>query len=86
MFRQAQALRTLHAAPLAVLTATENLAQAGWGTAQDRMAHLSTNHTHVVVPATHVGLLEDTSGAAASVRAIDDVLTAVRTGTPLPTR
>ena len=79
---QAQALTSLHGKPLVVLTASQNLRETpGWGGAQDRMAALSTNSSHRVETATHVGLLEDAHDAAASARAITDVVDAVRTGT-----
>jgi pimeloyl-ACP methyl ester carboxylesterase len=81
-FRQAQALTTLGATPLVVLTAKDNVDhRPGWSTAQDRLAALSTNVRHTVADVDHVGLLVDPDGAAASVTAITDVVTAVRTRT-----
>ena len=86
-FRQAQALTTLGNTPLVVLTAKDNVdAKPGWGIAQDQMASLSTNSRHTVENQSHVGLLTDPTGAAHTVAAITDVLTAVRTHSPLPTR
>ena len=66
-----------------MLTASENLTNAGWAAAQDQLAALSTNHVHRTVDSTHAGLLEDADPAAESVRAITEVVAAVRTGTPL---
>jgi hypothetical protein len=50
------------------------------------MATLSTNSTHWTADTTHVGLLADPTGSTSSVRAITDVVTAVRTGALLTTR
>jgi pimeloyl-ACP methyl ester carboxylesterase len=86
VFEQAQALTTLHHRPLAVLTASENLTNPGWTDAQDELAALSTHSVHRVVDSSHEGLVADEGGAAASVRAIDQVVTSVRTGAPLVTR
>ncbi len=86
-FRQAQALTTLGGTPLVVLTAKDNVdAKPGWGAAQDAMAALSTNSRHTVEDLSHVGLLTDPTGAAQTVTAITDVVTATRTHSPLPTR
>ncbi|MEP6760049.1 MAG: alpha/beta hydrolase [Sporichthyaceae bacterium] len=87
VFAQAQALTTFDPKPLAVVTASENAnGTKGWAAAQDAMAALSTNSTHWVADATHVGLLDDANASANSVRAITEVVTAVRTGTPLVSR
>ena len=83
VFEQAQALTTLHNRPLAVLTASDTLGTGGWAAAQDQLAGLSTNRLHWVVNATHSGLLEDQHGSTEAVRAIDDVISAVRTGSTL---
>lgn len=83
VFSQAQALTTLNDRPLAVLTASENLTNPGWTGAQDQLAALSTNHVHRTVHSTHAGLLEDEGPSADSVHAITEVISAVRTGTPL---
>jgi pimeloyl-ACP methyl ester carboxylesterase len=86
-FRQAQALTTLGDTPLVVLTAKDNVdGKAGWGTAQDQMAGLSTNSRHTVENLSHVGLLTDPVGASQTVTAITDVVTAIRTHSPLPPR
>jgi pimeloyl-ACP methyl ester carboxylesterase len=87
VFTQAQALTTFDAKPLAVVTARENAdGKPGWSAAQDRMAALSTNSTDWVADTTHVGLLDDANGSIHSVRAITEVVAAVRTGTPLVSR
>ena len=80
---QAGALTTLAAKPLAVITAAEGQ-QAGWAAAQDRLATLSTNSLHRVVPATHESLLRDEGDASHSSRAIADVVRSVRTRSALP--
>ena len=83
---QARALTTLDGKPLVVLTASENLDEMpGWGAAQDRLAALSTDSSHRVATATHVGLLEDPDDAATTVDAVGDVLDAVRAGSPVAT-
>jgi pimeloyl-ACP methyl ester carboxylesterase len=87
VFTQAQALTTFDPKPLAVVTARENAdGTTGWAAAQDRMAALSTNSSHWVADTTHVGLLDDANGSTHSVRAITEVVTAVRTGGPMATR
>jgi hypothetical protein len=86
VFSQAQALTTLADRPLAVLTASDNRAEVGWVGAQDHLAALSTNRVHRTVESSHAGLLEDAGPAAESVRAITDVVTAVRTGAPVGAR
>jgi len=79
VFEQAQALTTLGDRPLVVLTASESRQQTGgWDAAQDRLAALSSRSTHRVVDSTHAGQLEDEHGAAASARAIEDVIASVR--------
>ncbi|MEP7091863.1 MAG: alpha/beta fold hydrolase [Nocardioidaceae bacterium] len=83
VFAQAQALSTLGNRPLAVLTTSESLDGAGWAGAQDQLAALSTNRIHHTVDSTHAGLVEDETPAAASVHAINEVVTAVRTGIPM---
>jgi pimeloyl-ACP methyl ester carboxylesterase len=84
LFRQAHALTTLGAKPLVVLTATQGQ-QAGWPTAQDRLATLSTNTSHRHATTTHAGLLDTPTGATTSTHAINDVVHAARTHTPLTT-
>ena len=83
VFAQAQALTTLGGRPLAVLTTTESLTGAGWGSAQDQLAALSSNHVHRTVDSTHAGLIEDKAPAAESASVIAEVIAAVRTGTPM---
>ena len=79
-FAQAQALTTLGDRPLVVLTAKANVdSKPGWATAQDQMAALSTNSRHTVADMDHVGFLHNPVGAAQSVTAITDVVTAART-------
>ncbi|HUR23200.1 MAG TPA: alpha/beta hydrolase [Acidimicrobiales bacterium] len=80
---QAGQLRDLAGKPLAVVTAGEGQ-QAGWAAAQDRLATLSANHLHRVVPATHSSLLLDETDSAHSARAIADVVRSVRTRSALP--
>ena len=87
VFAQAQALTTLGDRPLAVLTASAtSTGTDGWVGAQDQLAVLSSNSVHRTVDSTHEGLLEDVRPAAASVRAITEVIASVRTSTPLPSR
>ena len=50
---------------------------------QDRMATLSTNSSHRVVPYTHVALVTEYNAAQASSRAICDVVHSVRFTIPL---
>lgn len=83
VFAQAQALATLQDRPLAVLTASENVTTPGWTGAQAKLAALSTNHVQRTVDSTHAGLLEDQDPAAESVRAITEVISSVRAGSPL---
>jgi pimeloyl-ACP methyl ester carboxylesterase len=87
LFAQAQALTTFDPKPLAVVTSRENAAgMKGWTAAQERMAALSTKSTHWIADTSHVGLLDNSAGSTESVRAIDAVVTAVRTGSPLAPR
>ena len=83
---EAGRLTSLDGKPLVVLTAERgNL--PGWTTSQDRMATLSTNSVHRVVPgATHDSLMENPAHAAAVVRAIHDVLVSLRSGDQLDAR
>ncbi|SHN71096.1 Alpha/beta hydrolase family protein [Geodermatophilus obscurus] len=83
LFGQAQALITLGSTPLVVLTAAGHDGNPRWSAAQERMAALSTNSSHRHADATHNALLDEERGAQASGRAIDDVIRAVRTGTPV---
>ena len=87
VFAQAQALTTLEDRPLAVLTASETSAGTeGWVGAQDQLASLSDNAVHFTVDSSHEGVVQDVGPAAESVRAITEVVSSVRTGTPLPSR
>lgn len=87
VFHQAQALTSLGDRPLAVLTASESASGTkGWVAAQDQLVELSDNSVHLTVHSTHEGLLEDASPAAASVRAVTEVITSVRARAPLPVR
>jgi pimeloyl-ACP methyl ester carboxylesterase len=87
VFAQAQALTTFGDRPLAVLTASaSSTGTDGWVSAQNELAALSAHSVHRTVDSTHEGLLEDVAPAAESVRAITEVVTAARTGTPLPSR
>lgn len=83
---EAGQLSGLGAKPLVVLTADRgNL--AGWTAAQDKMATLSTNSVHRVVPgSTHDSLMENPVHAAAVRAAIRDVVQSVRTLAPLNRR
>ena len=74
---QARASQNLGDRPLVVVTAARD-AQAGWLPLQDRMATLSTNSSHRVVPYTHDALVTDQTAAQTSIRAIRDVVHAVR--------
>ena len=83
VLRQVQALKSLGAKPLFVLTADLGQ-QSGWSAAQDKLATLSTNSAHQTTQgATHEALLEDEHYAALSSRAIAAVVRSVRTSTPL---
>jgi len=65
-----------------VITAAQD-AQAGWQPLQDRLARLSTNSSHRVVPSTHIALVTDQTAARTSIQAIRDVLQAVRSNATL---
>src|SRR6266571_2248647 len=81
--KEAAALTTIGDRPLIIVTAAKG-AQAGWLPLQDKMASLSTNSVHRVLPDTdHPGLIDDRIGAAQASHAILDVLASVRSGTPL---
>jgi pimeloyl-ACP methyl ester carboxylesterase len=78
--RAAMAFTSFGDRPLVVVTAAAE-AQRGWLAAQDTLAALSTNSAHRVIPdATHEALITSESGAAASSKAILDVVAAVRSG------
>jgi pimeloyl-ACP methyl ester carboxylesterase len=82
---QAKSLTDFGDKPLAVITAG-NGNDGAWLSAQNDLATLSTNTIHRVISgATHASLLEAENDAAASSRAIGDVVASVRTQQPLPT-
>jgi high-affinity K+ transport system ATPase subunit B len=80
---EAQSLVDLAGKPLVVLTAGEGSNQS-WFTKQDHLATLSSNSLHRVVEgATHASLADVEQDTSAVVQAISQVVTSVRTGTPL---
>jgi len=80
---EAAALTTLGDRPLIVVTAAKG-ASAGWLPLQDKMAGLSTNSAHRVLPDTdHPGVIHDRLGAGQASQAILDVVASVRSGAPL---
>jgi pimeloyl-ACP methyl ester carboxylesterase len=79
---QARAAHDFGNRPLVVVTAGRD-PLAGWLTLQDRMARLSTNSSHRIVPYTHDALVTDRTAAQTSIEAIRDVVHAVRLATPL---
>jgi pimeloyl-ACP methyl ester carboxylesterase len=81
---QAAALRDFADKPLIVLTAGRGH-DAAWTAAQNRLATLSTNSVHrVVAGATHQSIVADEDDAAATTRAILDVVSSVRRSGRLP--
>jgi pimeloyl-ACP methyl ester carboxylesterase len=83
VFAQAQALTSLGGKPLIVVTAGLGQ-QAGWATAQQHLARLSSNSAQrTVAGADHTSLLYSEAMSANSSQAIRDVVSAIRTGTPL---
>lgn len=81
--QEAAELHTLGDTPLFVLTAGSGSA-ATWFAHQDQLARLSTNSAHRIVDgATHEMLVADRTPAASTVTAIREVVSSVRTGTPL---
>jgi alpha-beta hydrolase superfamily lysophospholipase len=82
--REAANLTSLGDKPLVVLTAGVGH-PASWFALQDRMTKLSRDSVHRTVRGVdHQGLVASEAGAAATARGILDVVTAVRTGRPLP--
>jgi hypothetical protein len=80
---EAGRLIDLDGRPLFVLTAHRGNLE-GWTASQDKLARLSTNSLHRVVPgATHASLVENPDHAAAVSEAIHEDLVAVRTAEPL---
>jgi pimeloyl-ACP methyl ester carboxylesterase len=83
---EAAALRSFDDKPLVVLTAGVGN-DATHQAAQNHLATLSTNVAHrTIEDASHEGLVADEDGAAATTRAILDVVQAVRSNTPLRQR
>lgn len=79
---RAAQLTTLGSRPLGVVTAGKG-SEPGWAAHQSDLATLSTNSFHRTVPgSTHGSLTEDPQDAAASSRAIRDIVIAVRTKRP----
>jgi pimeloyl-ACP methyl ester carboxylesterase len=80
---QAAALRDFDDKPLIVLTAGSGH-DATWTAAQNHLATLSTNSVHRTISGvTHVGMVAEEKGAAATTRAILDVVSSVRRSGPL---
>jgi pimeloyl-ACP methyl ester carboxylesterase/FtsH-binding integral membrane protein len=80
---QARSLVDFAGKPLVVLTAGTGSAP-GWSTKQDHLATLSTNSVHRVVDgASHDSLVDNAHDAANVSQAISEVITSVRTTTPL---
>jgi pimeloyl-ACP methyl ester carboxylesterase len=80
---QAQSLIDFGAKPLFVLTAGTG-SNPAWFAKQDHLATLSSNSQHrVVTGATHASLVDNEQDATAVSQAIHDVVTSVRTNTPL---
>ncbi len=80
--RQAQELTTIGDRPLVVLSAGSGQ-QPGWSAAQQRLVDLSSNVAHRVIrKASHDSFLFG-ADAPASAQAILDVVSSVRTGSPI---
>lgn len=79
---QARSFQNFGDRPLVVVTAARD-SQAGWLPLPDRMATLSTNSSHRVVPYTHNAPVTDRTAAQTSIQAIRDVVHAVRSNAPL---
>lgn len=80
---QAASLRGFADKPLVILTAGIG-SNAAWSAQQDALAMLSTDRLHrVIAGVDHATLIADGKGAAATTRAILDVVSAVRTARPL---
>ena len=81
--QQAAALRNFTDKPLVVLTAGTG-SPPSWAASQEALASLSTNSLHRVIDgATHASFITDQEDAAATARGILDVVSAVRTASPL---
>ncbi|HZQ49227.1 MAG TPA: alpha/beta hydrolase [Candidatus Dormibacteraeota bacterium] len=82
--KEAAALTSLGDKPLVVITALKE-AERGWPALQDKMATLSTNSVHRVLPdIKHADVIHSQVGGEASARGILDVVNYLRNGTPLP--
>lgn len=80
---QAAELESLGDVPLAVVTARSG-AEADWFPMQDDLASLSTDSVHRFLDhASHALVVEDETSARAASQAILDVVTSVRTSTPI---
>lgn len=80
---QAGALQSLGDRPLIVVTAVRE-SQDGWLPLQNELAALSGNSVHRILPrATHGSIILERADAASSIRAIRDVVHAVRSGQSL---
>lgn len=81
--QQAAELRSLGDIPLFVLTAGSGSAET-WFANQEELSRLSTNSAHRIVDgATHAMLVADQTASASTSEAIREVVSSVRTGTPL---
>jgi len=82
--QEAAALGNFADKPLVVLTAGIGH-DAEESAEQETLATLSVNSVHRIVEGTdHTGMVLDAQGAAATSRAILDVVSAIRTGDALP--
>jgi pimeloyl-ACP methyl ester carboxylesterase len=79
---QARSVQGLGDRPLVVVTAAQD-PQAGWLQLQERLARLSTNSSHRLVPFTHIALVTDQTATQTSIQAIRDVVHAVRSNATL---
>jgi pimeloyl-ACP methyl ester carboxylesterase len=80
---EAASLRDFADKPLVVLTAGTG-SDADWLAKQNALATLSTDSVHRVIKGTnHAALIADERGAAATTRAVLDVVSSVRTARPL---
>ena len=80
---QAAKLTSLGAKPLVVVTSAVGNPDS-WFADQDRLSKLSTDTVHRTVPGIdHQGLVGEKDGAAATTRAIVDVVASVRNARPL---
>jgi len=78
----AASLRDFADKPLVVLTAGSG-SPAGWVEDQEALATLSTDNVHRVLDGIdHRGMIADEKGAAATTRAILDVVSSIRTAPP----